>query len=178
VLELKDLPVLEEMASRARMLDLMASINIPKVMDDSDALFKHADHDPAASPGPAAAIGYCMSGQYAINAAARAPERIACAASIYGVQLVTDAEDSPHRVAKRTKAEFYIACAEHDMWAPLAMVQALTTALKADGVNAEVEIYPGVHHGFAFAQRGAIYNKAAAERHWERLFALFARNLA
>ena len=36
----------------------------------------------------------------------------------------------------------------------------------------------GVHHGFAFLQRGAIYDKPAAERHWERLFGLFARNLS
>jgi carboxymethylenebutenolidase len=40
------------------------------------------------------------------------------------------------------------------------------------GGNAEVEIYPGTHHGFAFPQR-PVYDKAAAERHWERLFALF-----
>lgn len=178
VLEMKDLPVLEEKAARARMIDLMGSISIPLIMDDTDALLAHADRDPAASPGPAAAIGYCMSGQYAINAAVRHPERIACAASIYGVLLVTDAADSPHRVAKKTQAELYFACAEHDTWAPPEMVQALTASLKADGVNAEVELYPGVHHGFAFPKRGAIYNKPAAERHWERLFALFARNLA
>jgi carboxymethylenebutenolidase len=40
-----------------------------------------------------------------------------------------------------------------------------------------VERYPGVHHGFAVPGRGPIYDKAAAERHWERLHALFARNL-
>jgi carboxymethylenebutenolidase len=58
----------------------------------------------------------------------------------------------------------------------LEMVEALGKALKADKVKAEVEIYPGVEHGFAFPQRAA-YNKPAAERHWERLFALFRRNL-
>ncbi|MFM7120540.1 MAG: dienelactone hydrolase family protein, partial [Gammaproteobacteria bacterium] len=36
---------------------------------------------------------------------------------------------------------------------------------------------PGTHHGFVFPQRPAVYGKAAAERHWERLLALFARNL-
>lgn len=40
------------------------------------------------------------------------------------------------------------------------------------GGHAEVEIYPGTQHGFAFPQR-PMYHKAAAERHWERLFALF-----
>lgn len=177
VMELADLPPLPDAEARARMFDLMGSINIPKVMDDTDALLDFADRDPAASPGPAGAIGYCMSGQYAINAAARRPERITCAASIYGVQLVTDAPDSPHLAAQKTKAELYFACAEHDTYAPLEMVQALDASLTAEGVNAEVELYPGVHHGFAFAQRGTVYDKPAAERHWERLFALFARNL-
>ena len=177
VMEMKDLPPLPEAEARARMFDFMGSINIPLVMDDADALLDFADRDPAASRGPAGAIGYCMSGQYAINAAARHPERIKCAASLYGVQLVTDAPDSPHLAAQKADAELYFACAEHDSYAPLEMVQALDVSLKAEGVRAEVELYPGVHHGFAFPQRGAVYDKPAAERHWERLFALFARNL-
>ena len=177
VMELADLPPLPEEEARARMFDLMGSLTIPLVMDDADALLDFADRDPAASPGKAGAIGYCMSGQYAINAAARHPERIACAASLYGVQLVTDQPDSPHLAARKADAELYFACAEHDTWAPLEMVQALDASLKAEGVNAEVELYPGVHHGFAFPQRGAVYDKPAAERHWERLFALWRRTL-
>ena len=176
VMELKDLPPVDEKAARARMFDLMGSLSIPLVMDDCDALLDYADRDPAASPGKAGAIGYCMSGQYAINAAARHPERIACAASLYGVQLVTDGPDSPHLAAQKTGAELYFACAEHDDYAPLEMVEALDASLKAAKANAEVELYPGVHHGFAFPQRAA-YDKPAAERHWERLFALFRRNL-
>jgi len=34
-----------------------------------------------------------------------------------------------------------------------------------------------VEHGFVFPQRTGIYNRAAAERHWERLFSLFDRRL-
>ena len=177
VMEMKDLPPLPEAEARARMFEFMGSLTIPLVMDDADALLDFADRDPAASPGAAGAIGYCMSGQYAINVAARHPERIRCAASLYGVQLVTDAPDSPHLAAQKTRAELYFACAEHDAWAPLEMVEALDASLKADGVNAEVELYPAVHHGFAFPQR-PVYDKPAAERHWERLFALFARNLS
>jgi carboxymethylenebutenolidase len=176
VLELKDLPPLPEAEARARMFELMGSINIAMVMDDADCLLEFAGRDPAASPGPAGAIGYCMSGQYAINAAARHPTRIACAASLYGVQLVTDRPDSPHLAAQKTPAELYFACAEHDTYAPLEMVEALDASLKAADANAEVELYPGVHHGFAFPQR-PIYDKPAAERHWERLFGLFRRNL-
>ena len=40
-----------------------------------------------------------------------------------------------------------------------------------------IEWYPAVEHGFVFPLRAGIYNREAAERHWERLFALFARRL-
>ena len=176
VLELKDLPPLPEAEARARMFDLMGSISIPLIMCDGDALLNFADRDPAASKGKIATVGYCMSGQYAINFAARYPDRVGAAASIYGVQLVTDQADSPHLAAQKAKAELYFACAEHDTYAPLEMVEALDQTVKSKNLNAEVELYPGVHHGFAFPQR-PVYDKAAAERHWERLFSLWRRTL-
>ena len=123
-----------------------------------------------------ARIRACTS-PHVVNAAAQFPERVAAAASIYGVSLVTESPDSPHLMAQRSKAEFYFACAEKDRWAPLEMVERLSQELWAAKVNAEVEIYPGVDHGFAFPQRAPIYDKPAAERHWERLHALFRRNL-
>lgn len=177
VLELADLPKLPEAEARARMFDLMGSISNPLVMSDGDALLDFADRDPAASKGKIATVGYCMSGQYAINFAARYPDRVGAAASIYGVQLVTDQADSPHLAAQKAKGELYFACAEHDSYAPLEMVQALDASLKAGSAKAEVEFYPGVHHGFAFPRRASVYDKPAAERHWERLFALWRRTL-
>ena len=122
VLELADLPPLPEAEARARMFDLMGSLNIPMVMEDGDALLAFADRDPAAETGKIATVGYCMSGQYAINFAARHPDRVGSAASIYGVQLVTDKADSPHLAAQKAKGELYFACAEHDSYAPLEMV--------------------------------------------------------
>jgi carboxymethylenebutenolidase len=160
-------------AVRDKMMALMAGLTIPMVLDDTDALIAFASSDAAASRGPMGCLGYCMSGQHVISAAARHPDRVAAAASIYGTRLVTDQSDSPHLTARRAKAKFYIACAETDRYAPLEMVDSLRQSLRDGAVDAEVEIYPGVEHGFAFPQRPA-YNKAAAERHWERLFALFA----
>ena len=163
-------------ADRARMFELMASINIPLVMSDTAALLTYIDSDPAARKGPMGAVGYCMSGQYAINAAAYYPDKVKAAASIYGVSLVTDDHDSPHLAAQKVQGEVYFACAEIDAYAPLEMVEALAQSVTANGVNGEVELYAGVHHGFAFPQRPA-YDKTAAERHWERLLALFKRTL-
>jgi len=56
-----------------------------------------ADEDPASAKGPIGCVGYCMSGlSTPSNAAARHPDRVRAAASVYGVRLVTEADDSPH----------------------------------------------------------------------------------
>jgi carboxymethylenebutenolidase len=157
-------------AVRTRMMALMGTLTIPMVMADTDALL--AAVGGMSAQGPMGCLGYCMSGQYAVNAAARHPDRVRAAASLYGVRLVTDEPDSPHRAAARSRARLYFACAEHDSYAPLDMVRTLDQTLRAHGADAEVEIYPGVEHGFAFPGRPA-YDRAAAERHWERLHALF-----
>ena len=161
---------------RQKALQLMATINIPLVMQDVDALLAFAGQDKAASSGPMGCVGYCMSGQYAINAAVRHPERIRAAASMYGVALVTDKSDSPHLAPQRTDARLYFGCAEKDQYAPPEMIERLRAEIAAKGGNAEVEIYPGTGHGFAFPSR-PVYDKLAAERHWERLFTLFGAAL-
>ncbi len=162
--------------TRKRMFELMETLSIALVMDDTDALLAFAAHDLAASPGPIGCIGYCMSGQYAISAAARYPGRVAAVVSIYGTRLLTDKVDSPHLAAAKVRGELYVAFAEHDSHVPLELVAPFRAALAAAKINAEVELYPGAEHGFAFPQRPA-FNKAAAERHWERVLALFSRRL-
>ncbi len=159
-------------ATREKLMALMGTINIPMVMEDTDALLAFASKDGAASTGPMGCVGYCMSGRYAIHAAVRHRARIRAAASIYGTALVSDQPDSPHLAMQRTDARLYFGCAETDQYAPMELIEKLRSKVDHKGVNAEVEIYPGTQHGFAFPQRPA-YNKAAAERHWERLFALF-----
>jgi carboxymethylenebutenolidase len=176
VLEIGPVPREPDHPVRKHMMELMATLTIPMIMEDTQALLAFIDKQAAASKGPMGTLGYCMSGQYAINAAVRHPKRIAGAASIYGTHLMTDRPDSPHVVAGKAKAELYFACAETDRWMPFEMIEPLARALRQAGANAEVEIYPGVEHGFAFPQR-AVYDKPSAERHWERLFALFRRRL-
>jgi len=159
-----------------RMRAVRTAMTIPPVMEDVGALIGFLDGQIGAKPGPVGAHGYCMSGPYALAAAARYPDRVAAAASFYGTWLVSEAEESPHLSLGRAKGELYIACAEHDKLAPLPMVEELRTLLVQSGAAGELEIYPGVHHGFAFPQRWC-YDRPAAERHWERLIALYRRRL-
>jgi carboxymethylenebutenolidase len=163
-------------AEHARMRSVRTKMTIPPAMADVGAMLAFVDGHPEAKGGPVGAHGYCMSGPYALAAAARYPDRIAAAASFYGTWLVSDAEESPHLNLGKGKGELYISCAEHDELAPLDMVQELRRLFEASGAAGELELHPGVHHGFAFPERWC-HDKPAAERHWERLIALYRRRL-
>lgn len=164
-------------AAMAVMYEHMHATTIPMIVRDTDAMLKFVDAQPEADARRVGAIGYCMSGPFVMAAAAEFPDRIACIASIHGANMVTDQPDSPHRLAAKIRCESYFACAEIDKWAPPADIAALEAALKEAGVPHRIEWYPGAEHGFVFPQRPA-YQRAGAERHWERLFDLFRRNLA
>jgi len=163
-------------AEHTRMRAVRTKMTIPPVMDDVAAMLAFLDARDDVRPGPIGCHGYCMSGPYALAAAARYPDRVAAAASFYGTWLVSDAVESPHLTLGQAKGELYIACAEHDDLAPLPMVEELRRLFDASGARGELEIYPGVHHGFGFPQRWC-YDKTAAERHWQRLIALYDRSL-
>ena len=159
-----------------RMRAIRTKMTIPPVMNDVADMLSFVDQQKAAKPGPVGIHGYCMSGPYALAAAARYPDRIAAAASFYGTWLVSDAVESPHLSFASARGELYIACAEHDDLAPLPMVAELRAHFDKSGAKGELEMYPAVHHGFGFPQRWC-YDKPAAERHWERLIALYRRRL-
>ena len=168
-------------AERERMRAVRTKMTIPPVMDDVATMIAFTDKHDGVARGSIGVHGYCMSGPYALAAAARFPDRVTAAASFYGTWLVSDAVESPHLTLGKIKGEVHIACAEHDELAPLPMVEELKKLfVAASGRHAqslgELEIYPHVHHGFAFPGR-KIYDKPAAERHWERLIALYRRKL-
>jgi len=163
-------------AEQARMRAVRTKMTIPPVMMDVAAMLTFIDGQSALRNGLVGIHGYCMSGPYALAAAARYPERVAAAASFYGTWLVNDAEESPHLSLAKIAGEVHIACAEHDELAPLPMVEELKTLFERAGTKGEIELYPGVHHGFAFPERWC-YDVPAAERHWERLIALYRKTL-
>jgi carboxymethylenebutenolidase len=166
----------EGSTERARMWDLLKSLTNELVAEDTAAMLAFIDRQGEARQGPLGCVGYCMSGPFVFTAAGRFPDRFAATASIYGAGLMTDLPDSPHLLAPKIKGEIYFACAEIDKYAPLPLIAELKRVLEKADVKAEVEIFPGAEHGFAFPQRYC-YRKAAAETHWERLFDLFRRRL-
>jgi carboxymethylenebutenolidase len=162
--------------SFARMRELMQNVGNRMVARDAATLLGHAEGDPAADASRVGVVGYCMSGPFAVWVAAEFPERVKAAASFYGVRLVSDAADSPHLRLGEIRGELYMACAEHDDYVPMTMVDAFEAAMQASDVNGCLERYWGQHHGFAFNDRPQ-YDARSEQRHWMRLFDLFDRNL-
>jgi len=162
--------------ARAEMFGHMNSLSNAMIVADTQSMLDHVDADDNADSENIGCVGYCMSGPFSLTVAAAYADRISAAASMYGVRLAIETEDSPHLRFGEVKGELYIGCAEVDDWAPEEMVQLLEATVQSSGVNATVERYPGTEHGFAFPNR-PVYNKAAAEVHWRRLHSLFDRNL-
>ena len=131
------------------------------------------DGQEKARAGPLGCVGHCMSGPFAMTVAANY-SRMRAAAALYGVDMVTDKPDSPHKLAERIKGELYIGFAGHDPAVPPTVPPALDAALKAAGTRYRMETYEEAHHGFCFANRPD-YNAAAAERCWDTLFDFWAR---
>jgi carboxymethylenebutenolidase len=159
-----------------RMFELMFTLSNALIAEDTGTLLKFIDSHPAARKERVGALGYCMSGPFAVTAAARYPERIAAAASYHGVLLATDKPDSPHLLADKIKGEVYLGFGETDHLTPPEQMETVRAAFDKAHAKFAVEVYRGAGHGFVFPQRKN-YVKAAAERHWETLFDLFSRTL-
>lgn len=154
----------------------MRTLNNDAVLEDMAGLLTFLDAQDKAKPGPVGVVGYCMSGRYALAAAARFPHRFTSAASLYGVNMVTEDDGSPHKLASKIKAEIYCGFAETDAAAPPETIAALTKALDEAGVTHKTEVYPNSRHGYQFAAN-AVYEPTAAEKSWDCLFDLWARTL-
>ena len=166
-----------ENSNREEMYSHMNSLTNAMVCEDVYTLINFAETDSAARNGKSGCVGYCMSGPFAFAAAAAFPEQIAASACFHGVRLCTDSPDSPHLNADKITGEIYFGCAETDEHAPTQMIEDLEDYLAGTGINYRIEWYPGTEHGFVFPLRSGKYNKAAAERHWERLLAMYRRCL-
>lgn len=159
-----------------RMVELMGNLGNKAVARDVGMLLDHAGADAAADATRVGGVGYCMSGPFAIWAAAEFPDVVRAAASFYGVRLHVESPDSPHTRLGEIAGELYVGAAEHDDYVPLDMIDRFEAAMQDSGVAGRVERYWGTHHGFAFDDRPA-YNSSADDRHWAALLDLFARNL-
>ncbi|WP_426570787.1 dienelactone hydrolase family protein [Aquihabitans sp. McL0605] len=163
----------EDMHARG---DLMGTITPTNIVPDAEALLAAAAGDPAARDGRVGAVGFCMSGGLAVALARSLPDRVAAAASIHGAWLVRDTTDSPHLGLDAVTAELHFAWCDPDPTAPADQREEVLDALLAAGTTFTIDVETGAQHGFAPA--GPRYDRAASERHWERVHSLLRRTLS
>ena len=121
--------------------------------------------------------GYCMGGPIAFRTAAAVPDRVGAVASFHGGGLVTEAPNSPHLQAAKTKAHFLVAIAANDDARAPKEKDVLKDTFAKASLPAEIEVYEGAAHGWCPPDSG-VYNEPQAEKAWGRLLAIYGKALA
>ncbi len=162
-------------AELKRMFAVGGALTVAMIMRDTQGLLDWLSASPCATERTGV-IGYCMSGQFVVAAAGAFPERIQASASLYGTRIVTDAEDSPHRLVTQALGELYLGFASHDPYVEDFVIPTLDETLNTHGIRHTLETHANTEHGFCFPERPG-YNEAAAEQVWQTVFDLYKRNL-
>src|SRR5664279_4578513 len=159
-------------------MSLARALNETTQMTDAKAFIAWLDGQAAvAKDRKVGTQGYCMGGPIAFRTAAAVPDRVGAVASFHGGGVVTDAPNSPHLQAAKTKAQFLVAIAENDdQRAPTDKTALKDTFAKAN-LTAEIEVYTDAAHGWC-PPDSKVYNEHQAEKAWSRLLALYRKALA
>ena len=128
-------------------------------------------------PGPLGCVGHCMSGPFAVAAAARFP-RMKAAASLYGVDMVTDAARLAAPLLDRVKGELYIGFAEIDPAVPSQRrARRWKAALRQAGTQLPHGDLQGRAPRLSASPRAPTTIRSPPRRRWTRSSTLWERNL-
>jgi carboxymethylenebutenolidase len=157
-----------------RLRKMLAETTQEMTLRDSEAFLDALSENGAT--GAVGAVGYCMGGARALNAAAAYPDRILAAASFHGGNLASDAPDSPASRAGSIKARVYVGSSGVDNSFPPEQSARLAEALRTAKVDHIIENYAGMLHGWCVPDH-RVYDEKGAERHWKRLTEFFGETL-
>jgi carboxymethylenebutenolidase len=169
-------PVMGEPRTLKRFGELAGPMKPDAMERDAASYVDFLAAHPSVSQGAMGVVGYCFTGAMAMRTAAVRPDKIAAAASFHGGGLYTDAPTSPHLTLPRIKARLYFGHATKDQSMPAEAIEKFDAALAAWGGKYVSEVYEGASHGWTTAG-GPVFNRAQAERAFEKLTALFAETL-
>lgn len=158
-------------------IPLARSLDATKHATDAVAFVDWLDAQPQVDKSrKIGTTGYCMGGPIVMRTAAAKPDRIGAAATFHGGGLVTDNEDSPHKLIPKMRAQFLIAIAENDDQRDPESKTVLKKSFEDAKLSAEIEVYPAGHGWCPLDTK--VYNEEQAEKAWKRMLALFEKALA
>ncbi len=171
------MPDLEDPDQRGPFMEkirpMMRELSPERIASDSRG---YLDFLAGVARGPFAITGYCMGARLGWRIAMAHPDRVVALAGFHAGGLATDDADSPHRSAGELTVEAYFGHADNDQSMTPENIAALERALDEAGVTYRSEVYAGAAHGYTMADT-AMYNEAAAERHFDALSALLDRTI-
>jgi len=163
---------------RERLRALIGTLTLDRLRADAGAYLDALASQRDVRADRLGAVGYCMGGRLAFVTAALHPDRVRAAASFHPGGLVTDAPESPHRLAGRVKGALYVGVADEDRGFAPEQQGALAAALGEAHVDYRIELYRGKRHGYAVTDHPGAYDADAAARHWRRIESFFGETLA
>lgn len=169
---LKDLPEADQQEIQAFRLHLSDTMAVA----DTGALMAQLSGRDDIKSGVAGSIGYCMGGRHVLRVAAAYPDLFRANASLHPTRLVVEGSDSPHRDAGNVRGEFYTGFGELDHYTPREVVAGVRAAFNGQPATYFDTVHAGAAHGYAIPDRD-VYDKHAAYRDWEQIFAMYDRVL-
>ena len=116
------------------------------------------------------AVGFCMGGQLALFAGTVNPN-VGAVVDFYGIHPNVKPDYS------KLNGPVLGLFAEKDGFVTPQTAREVEAAIKKAGKTVEINIYPGVDHGFFNDERADVYSKAAAEDAWRRTLDLFKKHI-
>lgn len=162
--------------TKKEILAPLAGLTNAMVMADTGALIGFID---AGEPGITrgmGSIGYCMGGRHVFCAAGHYPDNFTASACLHGTTLISDADDSPHHMVDRFRGELYCGYGENDPYTPPELIAELGELLAPCAIDYSHFVHKGANHGYALPDRD-IFDKQAYNRDWERILAMFQRQI-
>ena len=145
------------------------------ILSDVSATVKYLQAEPSVT-GPVGIVGFCLGGRVAYMSAA-AVDGIGAAASFYpGNMFPDDASYSAVQDAARIHVPLIGCFGEDDTNPSPSIVDAIKTALVANGVEHAFHSYAGAGHGFFCDERDS-YRPEAANDAWGKTLAFFSEKL-
>lgn len=169
---LKDFPKVDQQ----RILDFRAHLSDAMAVADTGALMARLAEEDTLRTDVAGSIGYCMGGRHVLRVAAAYPDLFRASAGLHPTGLVVEGSDSPHLEVGKIRGEFYAGFGGEDHYSPRDVIAGVRAAFNGQAASYSDEVHPGAAHGYAIPDRDS-YDKHAAMRDWELVFAMYDRVL-
>ena len=130
--------------------------------------------DDAVTSSTVGVVGFCMGGGLALVVSCDLGEQVSACAPFYGLIPWEGAEPDWNDLRCPVRGHY----AELDGFFGPDAVADLQAKLDAAGVDAQLEVHPGVDHAFFNDTRPEVYDEAAATAAWNSTIDFFGRAIA